>query len=235
MTRYAPGDILKFILVKTRPKTAINFDPSVDLERIYREYDDTESKYYESIVNPKLLENDKFFNAKRLYELSHIGKIPKTQPPTVEFNFGVMMVQITQSTEETIAKLQEKEKLPAKLSKTDIKIVTERLDFLRGWVGDLAPEDKLITLRMPNDSLTDQEITVLNEFIKIIQNNKTEKDLLQAVKASTEALNISIKDFYQVLYKVLFNATQGPRMIPYVVFAGAETLVTHINTVLSKN
>ena len=235
MTRYAPGDILKFILVKTRPKTAINFDPSVDLERIYREYDDTESKYYESLANPKLLDNDKYFNAKRLYELSHVGKIPKTRPPSVEFNFGVMMVQLTQSTEETIAKLQEKERLPLKLSKTDLRIVKERLDFLRGWVRDLAPDDKLITLRIPEDPLSDQEITVTNEFKKIILENKTEKELLQAVKISTETIGISIKDFYQVIYKVLFNATQGPRMIPYVIFSGAETLVQHIDIVLSKN
>ncbi len=234
MTYYAPGNILKFILVKTRPKTAINFDPTVDLERIYREYDDSESKYYESITDPKKLDNDKYFNAKRLYELSHVGPIPKNNPPTVEFNFGVMMVQLTQSTEETIARLQEKEKLPEKMSKEDYQIVKERLDFLRGWVKDLAPDDKLITLRIPEDPLTDEEKTISKEFMKMIEENNTEKDLLQAVKATTEKYNISIKDFYQVVYKILFNATNGPRIIPYVIFSGKDVLVSHIRAVLNE-
>ena len=234
MTSYAPGNILKFILVKTRPKTAINFDPSIDLERIYREYDDTEDKYYQSLADPKLLENDKYFNAKRLYELSHIGPIPKKQPPSVEFNFGVMLVQLTQSTEETIAKLQEKEKIPIKLSKIDREIVTERLDFLRGWVKDLAPEDKLIKLKIPELPLTNQETLITEEFKKIITKNTTERELLKAVKETTEKFDVSIKDFYQVMYKVLFNSNQGPRLVPYVIFSGNESLVNHINKVLEQ-
>ncbi len=235
MTKYAPGNILKYILVRTRPKTAINFDPSIDLERVYREYDDTENKYYESIKDQKKLEDDKYFNAKRLYELSYVGKIPKKQPTVVEFNFGVMMVQLTQSTEETITKLQEKEKLPTNLTKAEYQIVRERLDFLRGWVRDLAPDDKLITLKLPESALNDQEIIITEEFKKIIQENTSEQELLHAVKEKTESLGVSIKDFYQVLYKVLFNATKGPRLIPYVIFSGVDVLVAHIDSVLGKN
>ena len=232
MTKYAPGNILKFILVRTRPKTAINFDPTLDLERIYREYDDTEAKYFESLKDPKLLENDKYFNAKRLYELSHIGKIPKRQPSVVEFNLGVMMVQITQSTEETISRLQEKEKLPLKMTKNEIDIVKERLDFLRDWVKDLAPDDKLITLRVPDISLSEKEITIAKEFKKMVTENNTEQDLLEAIKATTEKYALNIKDFYQIIYKILFNATKGPRIVPYVIFTGPEVLVSHINEIL---
>ena len=232
MTKYAPGTILKFILTKSRPKTAINFDPSVDLERIYREYDDTETKYYEAVANEKLLEDDKYFNAKRLYELSHIGPIPKKQAPIVEFNLGVMMVQITQTTDEAIARLQEKEQLPSKITKADLKTIHERLDFIRGWVRDLAPEDKLISLKVPDGTLSEQEIEIGVAFKKIIKENKTEKELLTAVKETTQNLNLSIKEFYKVIYKLLFNAPQGPRMIPYIVFSGPETILKHLKNVL---
>ena len=234
MTKYAPGTILKFILTKPRPKTAINFDPSVDLERIYREYDDTETKYYESIERPELLEDDKYFNAKRLYELSHIGKIPKKQNPVVEFNLGVMMVQITQTTDEAIARLQEKEKLPLKMTKSEFKSVRERLDFLRGWVADLAPEEKIIMLREPEGTLTNDEKEIGNVFKEIILNNTTEKALVTAVKEVTTNLNVSIKDFYQVVYKLLFNSSKGPRITPYIIFTGPETLANHLDKVLSK-
>lgn len=232
MTNYAPGNILKFILTRTRPKTAIDFDPVTDLERIYREYDDTESMYYKSLQDPKLLENDKYFNGKRLYELSHVGPIPKNTPPAVEFNFGVMIVQLTQSTEEVIAKLQEKEKLPLKMTKIQSKIVKDRLDFFRLWVKDLAPEDKKITLKTPEVPLDEQEKTIITQFKQIITENTTEKSLLTAIKATTERQGISIKDFYQVVYKVLFNSDRGPRMIPYILFSGSENLVDHIEKVL---
>jgi lysyl-tRNA synthetase class 1 len=232
MTRYAPGNILKFILVRTRPKTAINFDPSTDLERIYREFDDTETKYYEALSNPKLLENDKYFNAKRLYELSHIGKIPETQPPLVEFNFGVMMVQVTQSTDETITRLQEKEKLPNNMSKVHRTIVKERLDFFRLWVNDLAPDDKIIALRKPEGSLSELEIKVIKEFKELIISNSTEQDLLTAVKSTAGQNNLSIKDFYQIIYKILFNSNQGPRIIPYVIFNGSSAIVEHLEKIL---
>lgn len=236
MPKYAPGNILKFILVRSRPKTAINFDPQLDLERAYRDYDDTEKKFYDSLENPKLLEKDKFFNAKRLYELAHVGKIPKTRPPSVEFNFGLMLVQLTNSTSEAVDRLQQKLKIPKELTDKERSLIEKRLDFLRQWLIDLAPENKIISLKVPDSlKLDDIQLLMIEDFIDIVKNNENEKDLLIAIKDLIAKFDIDIKKFYDIVYNLLFAKKKGPRLIPYIIFAGSDLIQNHLNKFLDNH
>ncbi|MFX1511995.1 MAG: lysine--tRNA ligase [Promethearchaeota archaeon] len=234
MTYYAPGNILRYILVRTRPKSAINFDPQSDLERIYRDYDDTEKKFYETKANPTLLEKDKYFNAKRLYELSFIGNILPTQPTAVDFNFGVMIVQLTNSTEEAMSLLQNKGKLPTILTEEHQQIVVERLDFFRRWVNDLAPPDTIIMLTVnPQLQLTEKESRICKDFTNLLNSTENEQELIKGIKKITEQHRLETKEFYGLIYQVLFGSKSGPRLVPYVVFAGPNQIVQHIQKVIS--
>ena len=134
MTNYAPGYILKFLLVRTRPRSAIDFDPAVDLERVYRDYDDIERKYYQAEEYPEAIKNDEIFNAHRLYQLCSIKKPLPSLPPQIEFNLGVMLVQITESTQQAIDRLINLGKIPQKLENKYLANIESRLNFLRKWV-----------------------------------------------------------------------------------------------------
>lgn len=236
MTQYAPGNILKFLLVRTRPKTAINFEPQSDLERVYRDFDDTQQKYYQALADTQLLKKDKYFNAKRLYELSHVGKILPSQPPTVDFSFGVMLVQLTGNTDEAIEALQEKGKLPADLSPEHRQVVADRLTFFRHWVNDLAPPEVLIELRTPEDlNLSSEEQSICESFVQVVRATQTERELVNSFKQIMAEHAIKAPEMYQVLYKVLFGSDQGPRLSSYILFAGTHKVASHVEQVLARN
>ena len=232
MTKYAPGNILKFILVSNRPKTAINFDPQSKLEQVYREYDETEKLYYDSIEKPDLLKKDKYFNAKRIYELAHIGEIQKERPPTVEFNFGLMIVQLTKSTKDAIELLKQKGKLSEKLNKRQYSIIEKRLNFFRSWLTDFASEDKIISLKKPTSSLTlnDSQKSMIEKFKELVNKSDTEQELLQGINALIKTFDVEKSEFFEIIYQLLFAKPKGPRLIPYIIFSGKETIINHIDS-----
>ena len=57
-----------------------------------------------------------------------------------------MLVQITESTQQAIERLINLGKIPQKLENKYLANIESRLNFLRKWVKELAPEDKLIKL-----------------------------------------------------------------------------------------
>ncbi|MHA2363317.1 MAG: lysine--tRNA ligase [Candidatus Hodarchaeales archaeon] len=236
MTQYAPGNILKFLLVRTRPKTAIDFEPK-DLERVYRDYDDTEKKYYDSLINSKLLDKDKYFNAKRLYELSHVGKILPTCPSNVDFNFGIMIVQLTKDSTEAISLLQSKGKIPLNLPSNNKQTLTDRLDFFQKWVNDLAPSDKIINLSRTfnKDELTSKDKTVIQDTITLLKSTDDEKVLVKGFKNITSTHELETVQYYRLLYQLLFGTTSGPRLISYIIYAGKEKIIEHLAESIKDN
>ncbi|MFW9929304.1 MAG: lysine--tRNA ligase [Candidatus Thorarchaeota archaeon] len=230
MGNYAPGYIVKFLLVRTRPKSAIDFDPVKDLERVYRDYDENERKYYSARQNSSLLENDEYFNAYRLYELCHVGKILPKEPEQIEFNFGVMLVQVTDTTEQAIARLIEKGYLSSNISAKNKSLIKSRLEFLRKWVKELAPNEVLIHLIHNNSlKLSSDEKLMIKDLISLIkESDQSEKILVEGIKMLYTSYNISVKEFHTKMYNILFKKPSGPRLVPYIIYAGEDKIIDHL-------
>jgi lysyl-tRNA synthetase class 1 len=235
MGKFAPGYIVKYLLVRTRPKSAIDFDPINDLERIYREYDETERKYYEAQINPKLLENDDYFNAHRLFELCNVGVILKDIPIQIEFNFGVMLVQVTESTDQALTRLFEKKYLKTSISEEEKERIKSRLNFLRKWVYDLAPKEKLIKLSTEKISnLTEFDINIINDFIQLIKNSKLKENvLIEEIKILYTKNNLSVGEFHMKIYQYLFGKESGPRLVPYIQYTGEDKIIKRLESLLN--
>src|SRR3989344_5541953 len=80
----APPKMLRYMLIRTRPNAVIDFEPygSNDVILLYERYDQAERVYF----NKEDLGAKENARHKRIYELSHIGKIPKRMPPQISLS-----------------------------------------------------------------------------------------------------------------------------------------------------
>ncbi|OLS16624.1 MAG: Lysine--tRNA ligase [Candidatus Heimdallarchaeota archaeon LC_3] len=227
MGNFAPGHIIKYLLARKRPKSTIEFDPIDGLGDVYRDYDKTEKMYYEAIMDKKLLENDVYFNAHRLFQLCYVGKFYDELPPQIEFKFGVMLVQITDTTEQAIERLKEKGHIDSDVGEDKLDRLKLRLNFLRKWVKDLAPEDKIIKIssgKIKNIGEMDKKF-ITDVITTIRESNNDENKLREGFRTVYSNHNLSPSDFHSKIYKFLFNKNSGPRLVPYIVYTGEKKII----------
>ena len=231
MSNIAPGYITKFLLVRTRPKSSIDFDPSKDMERVYRDYDDTERRYYEAKKDEEVLKRDEYFNAYRLFQLCSVDTPLESLPPQIDFSFGVMLVQITQNTDDALKRLHDKGYLNKnKLSKLVGIRVMNRLEFLRKWVNQFASEEQIIRLSQGDRvEMSQEDRAMVNDFLEFLEAAETDADnLIEGIKRVYTENRYDVKDFHSKIYQLLFDRPSGPRLVPYIQYAGAEDIIKTI-------
>ncbi|MBN1502142.1 lysine--tRNA ligase [Candidatus Woesearchaeota archaeon] len=218
--KYAPAQMLRFLLIKSRPNSVIDFQPyeSNDLILLYERYDYAERVYF---GKEKADEKEKM-KQKRIYELSHVGKIPKKMPPQVPFTHAAVIAQIFKTDKEIIQNLKSTEHLPEKMSKPELDYVIERIDFARKWVDEFSPENYKFQLqdKLPEGiNLSKDQAEALHLVAKRLKEKKwNEKDLFnEFYKICKEELSINPKEFFKAAYLVLLNKERGPKLAPFIL------------------
>ena len=84
---YEP-EILRYLFVGTKPKSAFQISFDNDVIKIYDDYDALEEKYYSDKANAQ---------EKRIYELSQVGEVAKKKPNKENFRHLITLVQIGQA------------------------------------------------------------------------------------------------------------------------------------------
>jgi len=138
-----PPKILRYLLVKTRPRAVIDFDPygTNKLVLLYDNYDHTERVYFgeDEVDNERELAQEK-----RIYELSHVGDLPKKLPPQVSLSHTSMLVQTCKTDEEIIEKLQKTGHVPKKVI-SYLTYLKERFDSARAFLENFADESYIFS------------------------------------------------------------------------------------------
>lgn len=94
-----------------------------------------------------------------------------------------------------------------------------RIGYALNWSKDFTE------ITQQKVELTNQETSAVNDLINALENEATEDEIQSAV--FTIARNNSIKPgkFFKILYKILLDAPQGPRLGPYVLAMGKENVI----------
>ncbi|MEM4397513.1 MAG: lysine--tRNA ligase [Candidatus Woesearchaeota archaeon] len=102
---FAPAKMLRYLLIRTRPNAVIDFDPygTNDLILLYERYDKAERIYF----GLEKVDEKEAIKQKRIYELSHVGKIPERCPPQISLIHASVMVQLFENDDLIIEKLKE--------------------------------------------------------------------------------------------------------------------------------
>lgn len=224
---YAPPKMLRFLLIRTRPNAAIDFEPygSNDMILLYERYDEAERVYF----GKQDMGEKENARQKRIYELSRIGKIPKKMPPQVSLAHASMLVQLFDDASLTIESLKKTGHVPKNASKQEINYVNERLEFSRKWVHEFAPEEMKFSLQhevsreIALSELQRKGLHLLAERLK--SNEYDEKSLFQEFYSIIKELDIKGPEFFTAAYRVLLNKERGPKLATFILAVGKEKAI----------
>lgn len=220
---YAPAKMLRFMLVRTRPNAAIDLDPYTnDLILLYERYDQAERVYFgKEDLGEK--ENNR---QKRIYELSHIGKIPSKMPPQVSLLHASILVQIFEDENQIFDSLKKTGHLSEDATKNDMSHVKDRLSFAKKWVEQFAEEQYRFRLQHKVSSdlkLSQNEKKALHEIAKSLNEKEyDEKSLFNEFYNVSKELSLKPQEFFSAAYRVLLGKERGPKLAPFILMLGKE-------------
>jgi len=221
---YAPAKMLRFLLIRTRPNAVIDFDPySNDLILLYERYDQAELVYF---GNEDMGEKENV-RQKRIYELSHVGKISKRIPPQVSLSQASMLVQIFQDENLILESLRRTGQLAEDASKSEINYIRERLRFAKKWVEEFADEQYKFILQKEipgNIKLDESQKAALRILASELKEKKWNENTLfnEFYRIAKDEVKINTPELFKAAYLVLLNKERGPKLVPFILALGKE-------------
>jgi len=218
MTDTLPTELLRFLMIKSRPETTIDFTPEGDtIPFLYRDFDRIESIYF---GKEKVSERDKV-NATRVYELT-VKDIPDEKPYRIPFEFASMLVQLLPKEDrmDRIIGILKREGHFEELSDREKKILSETLDYAEVWVEKFAPDDTKISIseNIPDETekLSESQRVALSDLGEFLKEERKDSEIWDKIKAVAESNGIKAKDVFKAAYMSLLGKTYGPRLVPLI-------------------
>ncbi len=216
-----PTGMLRFLMVKMRPETTIEFTPGGNtIPFLFNEFDRIERIYF----GLEKVDERERTNTQRVYELSFLGKIPKQKPFRISFDFASMLTQALPEKnriKESIQILKRTGHLKKKLTDFERTELKKRLDYADLWSKELAPENMKVTLlkEVPEDvkkKLSDKQMSALENLGKFLKTDRKDQEIWSMIRRTAEEEGINPKEVFQAAYLMLLGRPYGPRLIPFI-------------------
>ncbi len=204
MTNFLPPEILRFLMLNSKPKSEVNFEPTEKyIVKLFNDFD----KLHDKVLNNQELEEYE----KLVYELSQVHY--KEKYFTVEFSLILTLVQLPHiDIYKEVAKRKGSE-----LTEIEKENINQRIKAAKFWLENFATEEEKMYLqaKMPKDAeekLDNVQRAFLHKVATYIENiNWTEEDLQKAVFAAVRTTPIQQANAFTAFYKVLLNKDKGPK------------------------
>ncbi|MEM7821553.1 MAG: lysine--tRNA ligase [Candidatus Aenigmatarchaeota archaeon] len=209
-------EILRFLMVKTRPESAIDFKEE-HIPRFYEEFERYERIYFGV---EKASEREEV-NARRVYELSCI-RIPKERPFRIPFEFACILSQILpkKDREEKAMEILKKN-YRREFSSFEKELIEKTLRYAEVWTREFAPERLRIKIL---EELREEELNELSveqknslfELSRFLEKEREETEIWDKIREISENLKIDVGKIFEAAYIVLLGKKFGPRLIPLI-------------------
>jgi len=203
MANFLPPEILRFLMLNTQPKRAINFEPSQTyITKLFNDYD----KLHNKVINNEKLQDYE----QQIYSLSNIFTDEKIE--VAEFS---LIVTLTQLPHIDVFAYMEK-RLGRKLTDLERKNLERRVQAAKFWIENLASAEELFQLQeeLPESAneLTMTQKGFLRKFAELAHTfTWTDKDLQSAIFNVARLTPINPKVAFAAIYKVLLDNEKGPK------------------------
>lgn len=186
MLESAPADVLRYVIIKTKPEKLIDFDPGLGLLTLVDEYDHDEG---------------------RAFELSRISEHERNIP----FRHLVTAVQIARGCEELVQVLNR-----SGYEVIDTSALKKRARNVRNWLYHFAPEFVKFqvqqTLPVQVKTLTSAQKKALAKLAASLATKSNDAEWLHdQIYSISEQVGIDAKDAFKAIYLSLLAKTSGPR------------------------
>lgn len=221
MTNFLPAEILRYLMLTTQPKRAINFEPSqMFITKLFNDYDKLHTKF---VAGEELQDYEQ-----QIYTLSNVFTYEKFD--IVEFSLIVTLIQLPHI--DIFKRIEER--FGRKLTDAEHKNLEKRIAAAKYWLENLAPEEDLIQLQetLPEEAneLTQTQRGFLRAYSKQIKKTEwTEEKLQTAVFDAARLTPMNPKMGFAAIYRTLLNKKQGPKAGSLVAYIEKDFLEKRFN------
>ncbi len=219
---YQP-EVLRYIFAvnKVDHEFSISFD--LDVITMYEAYDRTERiAWGVDKAKSENLERQE----KRVYELSQVEPgMPSVMPYQIPFRQLTTLLQTySGDVDKVIASLPD-------VKPEQVERIKQRAVCAWYWVKECAPEEFKFALREDGSRIDIEEpaLTAIrkirDEVVPVMDSFATDKDLQQKMYDIATSLGMQSKDLFTIMYHVLINKDQGPRLANFMRIIGKEKLL----------
>lgn len=217
---YQP-EVLRYIFAINKPdhEFAVSFD--LDVITMYEAYDRTERIAWGV---DKAKSEDLYLKEKRVYALAQVADVPSVMPYQVPFRLLTTLLQTySGDVDAVIASLGE-------VRPEQEETLRRRCACAWYWVNECAPDEFRFALRTDGSKadLSAAEANAVrairDEVLPVMDECAADKDLQQKVYDVATANGMEAKALFTVMYRVLVNKDQGPRLASFMRIIGREKL-----------
>jgi len=207
-----PPQILRFLLMKTRPTAQLDFDPGgPTLPRLFDEFDRYERMYFglEEIPSGQAV------NVSRIYELCQLGQVPKEAPKRVPFSHAAVLVQFFADDVKVLEQLEKSGHIDSASGAPET--VVERIRFARSWTNTHAAPEMLTRIleALPDpSSFSDSEKKVFSSLAELFsaKTNPGEDEVMQTLRDAAGTAGLEVRDAFGAVYRLFLGKPAGPRL-----------------------
>jgi len=238
--KIGPPEVLRYIILRTTPSKHISFRPEL-IPQYIDEYDRLERIYFNQENNVSEQEE---YEAKILYPLTQINKVPEKPKPRLPFRFAVIFSQLKDIMDEKtiIAKAEEVLKKTFNLKtiseeqREEIKNTIKRAE---NWVTTYSTDRYKIKITKTVDekiktSLSEEQKEVIQKIITILDENELNEEELQnkIFDAINSVKTIKVKKGFEAIYQVILGRKFGPRLGSFLISLDKEWLLNRLKEAL---
>jgi lysyl-tRNA synthetase class 1 len=203
-----PPELLRFLMLRTQPRSVINFMPNYEtITRLFRDYDTLIHKHQTNTAK----------DAEELVPLVYSQLNTDEQVEGYQaFDFSTLISLLQIPHLDLDAEIVARSERP--LSDRDWEVVRDRVRVAKKWLQDYADEEEKLVLyleEMP-DKVKQLSAEQLN-YLKVLSTNlegdvQWEGEALQTLLFSTsKQVEISQKDAFAAVYFTFLNKERGPK------------------------
>ncbi|MEM0493265.1 MAG: lysine--tRNA ligase [Candidatus Thermoplasmatota archaeon] len=209
MLKMTPPEVLRFLIMRNQPEKHIVFDPGLGILDLVDEYDQFERIYFKVESEIKGLKD-----IEETYKLSQPYNTPEKLPHQIPYRHLVTLIQIGETWKEIKKILVRTKQIPEDLSKQDEKRIRQRIEHVKYWLNNFAPESVKFTVQknLPDVTLTDNQRRFLLVISKKIDKiNWDSNEIHNTIYQVAEEEKIPPQECFHALYKIILGKDKGPR------------------------
>jgi lysyl-tRNA synthetase, class I len=205
MADFLPPDILRFLILRTQPRSPVNF--ALTEEFIVKLFNDKDRLHKRAFTDPEVHDDEKELN--RLCEVTEVG-----EGEFFDCNLQLILTFI-QMPHVNLVKEMEKRK-GSELTPLEKEHLDARVRAARTWLDKFAPEEDKIhlqeTLPVRAGELSQTQRAFSHKLGEALKTERWEDDALQArIFDAARRTPIGQGEAFKAIYRLLLDRDMGPR------------------------
>lgn len=230
-----PAELLRFLMLRTQPRTVINFAPNYEtITRLFRDYDALVEKYQAQIETNH--EQPDLTDFMPLFYSQVNDEIKAYQ--SFDFSTLVSLLQVPHLGIE--AEIANRSLKP--LNNFDWQVVKQRIAAAQKWLQDYADEEEKLVLhldKVPEKArgLTREQVDYLKKLLENLKNVADwDGDVLQTTLfATSKELQIQQAIAFKAVYLSFLGKERGPKAGALLSYLNRAFVVDRLRDVIEAN